>query len=375
MVKVLTVFGTRPEAIKLAPVIKELAKQSYSDQIISKVCVTGQHREMLMSFLKLFDIKPDYDLNIMKPKQTLFDITANTLIKFKNILRNEQPDIVLVQGDTNTAFAASLSAFYLRIKIGHVEAGLRSGNKYNPFPEEINRKLIDQLADLHFAPTKAAKDNLLKENFKEDAIFVTGNTIIDALFMGLERVKKKGEIYQKNSLVKKGNKLILVTGHRRESFGEDFKNICHALHQIVKLNNNVEIIYPVHLNPNVQEPVNRILGNLNRIHLIKPLDYLSFIRLMDRAYLILTDSGGVQEEAPSLGKPVLVMRNTTERPEVIEVGAAKLVGTTMHSIVEETQKLLTDRKKYAKMIGIPNPYGDGQAAKRIVAIVREIKKM
>ena len=364
--RILTILGTRPEAIKLAPVIKEMAK--HSNKIVSKVCITAQHREMLDPFLQLFGIQPDYDLNLMKPNQTLFDITVNALSSLKDVLEAERPDIVLVQGDTTTAFATSLAAFYLKIKVGHVEAGLRSGKKYNPFPEEINRKFIDHLADLHFAPTETAKRNLLMEGIKENTIFITGNTVIDALLMVLNQDNEKS---LPDLPLKRSTKLILVTGHRRESFGEDLENICRALRRIAQLNDDVEIVYPVHLNPNVQEPVRRILDSIERVHLIEPLDYAAFVQLMNKAYLILTDSGGIQEEAPSLGKPVLVMRNATERPEVIEVGAAKLVGTYEDSIVNETMKLLRDNEEYNRMAQAPNPYGDGKAAERIVKILLE----
>ena len=366
--KALTIFGTRPEAIKMAPVVKELERHS---EITSKVCVTAQHREMLDPFLKLLKLSPDYDLDIMEQDQTLFDVTTKALSGIKDVLETEQPNIVLVQGDTTTAFAASLAAFYLKVKIGHVEAGLRSGDKYNPFPEEINRRLIDHLADLHFAPTNTAKEHLLKEGIAGDTVFVTGNTVIDALFSVLSqefRIESQ-EFLPGSGLLTCNSRLILVTGHRRESFGKGVENICQALQRIAELNDDVEIVYPVHLNPNVREPVNRILGGLNRVHLTQPLDYVSFIRLMDKAYLILTDSGGIQEEASSLGKPVLVMRNATERPEAIEVGAAKLVGTSPSSIVKETTRLLNDEQEYRRMAQAPNPYGDGHAAEKIVKIL------
>ncbi len=366
-IKILSIFGTRPEAIKLAPVIKEL--KEHPAKPVCKVCVTGQHREMLDPFLKLFGIKQDYDLNIMQKDQSLFDVTCNVLSEVKEILLAEQPDIVIVQGDTTSAFVSSLAAFYLKIKVAHVEAGLRSGNKYNPFPEEINRKFVDHLADWHFAPTETSRQHLLKEGITDKTIYVTGNTVIDALFMILEHTK--GENLLNNLSFEPGNKLILVTAHRRESFGEDIRNICNALHRISEYNHDIEIIYPVHLNPNIQKPVNQILGGLARVHLIEPLDYISFIHLMNKSYLILTDSGGIQEEAPSLGKPVLVMRNTTERPEVIEAGAAKLVGTDTAKIIKETQKLLDNSKEYNSMCHSTNPYGDGKAAQRIVKILIE----
>ena len=365
MIKVLTVLGTRPEAIKLAPVIKELER--HNDKFTSRVCVTGQHREMLDPFLQLFDIKPDWDLDIMKPNQSLFDVTVSALSKLKPVLETEKPDLVLVQGDTTTAFVAALAAFYLKIKIGHVEAGLRTADKYNPFPEEINRRLISHLADLHFAPTQQAKANLLAEGIDKGSVFVTGNTVIDALFMILERTE--GQNLLADLPLQPDKKLILVTAHRRESFGEGLTNICKALKEIAEQVKDVQIVYPVHLNPNVRGPVRQLLGGVDRILLIEPLDYVRFVHLMNRAYLILTDSGGIQEEAPSLGKPVLVMRETTERPEAIEAGAAKLVGTRTERIVEETLRLLQNRDQYAKMANARNPFGDGQAARRIVDIL------
>jgi UDP-N-acetylglucosamine 2-epimerase (non-hydrolysing) len=340
MKKILTIFGTRPEAIKLAPVIKELERRN--DVFVSKVCVTAQHREMLDPFLQLFGINPDWDLNIMQPNQSLFDVTAKALIKLKEVLEKEKPDLVLVQGDTTTTFTAALAAYYLKIKVGHI-------------------------ADLHFAPTKRAKENLLSEGIPEGSIFVTGNTVVDALFMILARTKS--EDYLPKALSQPDRKLILVTAHRRESFGEGIANICLALKEIVKRVPDVEIVYPVHLNPNVREPVYRMLSGMERVHLIEPLDYISFVHLMKASYLILTDSGGIQEEAPSLGKPVLVLRNTTERPEAVEAGAAKLVGTDPQRIVAETLRLLQDPSGYSKMANVPNPFGDGKAALRIVDIL------
>jgi UDP-N-acetylglucosamine 2-epimerase (non-hydrolysing) len=365
MKKILTIFGTRPEAIKLAPVIKELERRN--DVFVSKVCVTAQHREMLDPFLQLFGINPDWDLNIMQPNQSLFDVTAKALIKLKEVLEKEKPDLVLVQGDTTTTFTAALAAYYLKIKVGHVEAGLRTLDKYNPFPEELNRRLVGHIADLHFAPTKRAKENLLSEGIPEGSIFVTGNTVVDALFMILARTKS--EDYLPKALSQPDRKLILVTAHRRESFGEGIANICLALKEIVKRVPDVEIVYPVHLNPNVREPVYRMLSGMERVHLIEPLDYISFVHLMKASYLILTDSGGIQEEAPSLGRPVLVLRNTTERPEAVEAGAAKLVGTDPQRIVAETLRLLQDPSGYSKMATVPNPFGDGKAALRIVDIL------
>ena len=367
MKKILTIFGTRPEAIKLAPVIKELERRN--DVFMSKVCVTAQHREMLDPFLQLFEIKPDWDLNIMQPNQSLFDLTAKALVKLKEVLEEEKPDLVLVQGDTTTTFTAALAAYYLKIKVGHVEAGLRTLDKYNPFPEELNRRLVGHIADLHFAPTKRAKDNLLSEGIPESSIFVTGNTVVDALFMILAQTKS--EDYLPRALFHPDCKLILVTAHRRESFGEGIANICLALREIVERASDVEIVYPVHLNPNVREPVYRMLGGEERIRLIEPLDYISFVHLMKSSYLILTDSGGIQEEAPSLGKPVLVLRNTTERPEAVEAGAAKLVGTNPQRIVEETLRLLQDPLEYFRMANVPNPFGDGKASLRIAEILKQ----
>ena len=368
VLKVMTVFGTRPEAIKLAPVIKELERRP--GRFISKVCVTAQHREMLDPFLKIFDIKPDYDLNVMKPNQSLFDVTIAVLSKLEPILRKEDPDIVLVQGDTTTAFVAALAAFYFKIKIGHVEAGLRTADKYNPFPEEINRRLISHLADLHFAPTERARANLLAEGIPDEHIFVTGNTVVDALSMIPERTK--GQALLPKLPLHPGRKVILVTAHRRENFGQGLANICQALKRIVEQAPDVEVVYPVHLNPNVRFTVEHTLKGVERIHLVQPLDYVAFVHLMSGAYLILTDSGGIQEEAPSLGKPVLVMRRTTERPEAIEAGAAKLVGTDPDVIAQETLRLLEDKEAYARMSFVSNPFGDGHAAEHIVDVLLEV---
>ena len=366
--KVLTVFGTRPEAIKLAPVIKELEKHP---EIVSRVCVTAQHREMLDQVLSLFDINPDWDLDLMRDDQNLFDITADGLRALEKVLKEEKPDIVLVQGDTTTAFVASLAAYYLKIKIGHVEAGLRTSDKYSPFPEEINRRLVDALCDLWFAPTERARQNLLAEGVLEEKVFVTGNTVIDALFLVLGQASR---VNSKLALTDFGlptsdSRLILVTGHRRESFGEGFEHICKGLRKIVEHYDDVQIVYPVHLNPNVREPVYRILGEIENIYLIEPLEYDRFAFLMNQAYLILTDSGGIQEEAPSLGKPVLVMREKTERPEAIEAGTAKLIGTDSERIFTETQQLLDDQVEYEKMAKAANPFGDGRAAARIVELL------
>ena len=365
--KTLTIFGTRPEAIKLAPLVKELQKQ---EAVTSRVCVTAQHREMLDQVLQLFKIKCDWDLDLMRKDQSLFDITARALQSLERVLKEERPDIVLVQGDTTTAFVASLAAYYLKIKIGHVEAGLRTADKFNPFPEEINRRLADVLADLWFAPTEKAKENLVQEGFPPGRIFVTGNTVIDALFLILEQQSRtKRLVLSDFGLATDDSRLILVTGHRRESFGKGFEQICYGLKKIAEHNKDIQIVYPVHLNPHVRDPVHRILGDVANIHLIEPLDYGRFAFLMSQCYLILTDSGGIQEEAPALGKPVLVMRDKTERPEAIEAGTAKLVGTNSERIFLESQKLLDDHIKYKQMARRANPFGDGRAAKRIVDIL------
>lgn len=382
MLKVMTIFGTRPEAVKLAPVIKKL--EEYKEDFESIICVTAQHRQMLDQVLELFDIKPHYDLNIMKPNQSLFELTSNVLLNIQPILEKEKPDIILVQGDTTTVFVASLAAFYLKIKIGHVEAGLRTFNKYSPFPEEINRKITTCMADLHFAPTQTSKDNLLKENTEEKDIFITGNTVIDALFLTIEKLKNdelnntfSEKVKGISELINKINpksdkKVILLTGHRRENFGQGFENICHGVKEIAN-NTDVEIIYPVHLNPNVREPVMRIIGGIKNIHLIEPLDYEPFVYLMSKSHIILTDSGGVQEEAPSLGKPVLVMRDTTERPEAVIAGTVKLVGTDKDLLVKETNKLLHDKNAYDSMSMAHNPYGDGKASQRIIDALLDFK--
>ena len=365
--KVLFLFGTRPEAIKMAPLIKEFKSE---ENFEIKVCVTAQHRQMLDQVLNFFSIKPDYDLNLMKPNQSLFDITSNTLKGLEPILDKEKPDLVFVQGDTTTAFVGTLAGFYKKIKVAHIEAGLRSYNKYSPFPEEINRVLVGHLADYHFAPTKRAKENLFKENIKEN-VFVVGNTVIDALFLGLDIIKKEGEekYYKYFDFIDFSKKIILVTGHRRDSFGKPFENICYALKEIANSFSDIEIVYPVHLNPNVREPVNKILRNQERIHLIEPLEYPYLIWLMSKSYLVLTDSGGIQEEAPSLGKPVLVMREVTERIEGIEAETAKLVGTNKEKIVKEVEVLLKDKEEYNKISKAVNPYGDGRASRRIVELI------
>lgn len=376
--KILIVFGTRPEAIKLAPLIVALRQRP--DLFITRVCVTAQHRQMLDQVLDLFEIVPDYDLNIMEPGQDLFDITCNVLQGLKPVFEQDKPDIVFVHGDTTTTMAASLAAFYCRTQVAHVEAGLRTHNKYAPFPEEINRVVTGTLADLHFAPTEAARRNLLREGVAEETIHVTGNTVVDTLLSVADKLKSdtriRSQLEQKFSFLNRDKRLILVTGHRRENFGDGFENICYALATIAECRDDVEIIYPVHLNPKVQVPVQRILGGdrHSNIHLIEPVDYLPFVYLMNRSYLIITDSGGVQEEAPTLGKPVLVMRETTERPEAIEAGTVKLVGTDREKIVRETLRILSDEQAYQAMSMEHNPYGDGKAVERIVGILKRIIK-
>jgi len=366
-VKVLTVFGTRPEAIKMAPLVHALAKDPYFE---AKVCVTAQHREMLDQVLNLFSIVPDYDLDIMQPGQGLTEITCRILEGLKPILESFKPDVVLVHGDTTTTIAASLAAFYQRIPVGHVEAGLRTGDLSSPWPEEANRTLTGHLAMYHFAPTQNARQNLLRENIPDKQIFVTGNTVIDALFWVRDTVLNNENLHSELAaqylFLDESKKLVLVTGHRRESFGQGFEQICHALVDIAAKHQDVQIVYPVHLNPNVSEPVNRILGHVKNIILIEPQDYLPFLWLMTHAWLILTDSGGIQEEAPSLGKPVLVMRETTERPEAIEAGTVRLVGTDRQRIVEEVTRLLRDNDAWQAMSRAHNPYGDGQACERIL---------
>ncbi len=368
MKKILSVFGTRPEAIKMAPVVSELKK--YPNLFDSKTCVTAQHREMLDSVLVLFEIEPEYDLNIMGQGQSLTDITCKVLQGLKSVLEDFRPDIVLVHGDTTTTFAASLAAYYEKITVGHIEAGLRTGNIYSPWPEEINRRLTSTITRYHFAPTEHARQNLLNEGVESKSIIVTGNTIIDALLSVVEKLHTDAElrlnIARDFSFLHQEKRLILVTGHRRESFGEGFESICNALKLIAEAHDDVEIVYPVHLNPKVWEPVQRILSGVKRIHLIAPQEYLPFVYLMSRSYLIITDSGGVQEEAPSLGKPVLVMRDTTERPEAMDAGTVKLVGTDAKIIVSEVSKLLSDSSAYEFMSRAHNPYGDGKAAARIV---------
>jgi UDP-N-acetylglucosamine 2-epimerase (non-hydrolysing) len=372
-IKNLIIFGTRPEAIKMAPLVKQFRKEETFD---TKVCVTAQHREMLDQVLDFFEIKPDYDLDLMKPNQDLYTLTADIILGLKPIFEDYQPDYVYVHGDTTTTMAASIAAFYSGAKICHVEAGLRTNNKLSPFPEEINRQLTGRIADFHFAPTQQSKNNLVLENICKDSIIVTGNTVIDALLESKEKVNliENAEIDKLKTIVDTSKKLILVTGHRRENHGQGFINICEALKEIGLNNKDVQIIYPVHLNPNVKEPVYKILGNIDSIDLIDPLAYPAFVWLMNQSYLIITDSGGVQEEAPSLGKPVLVMRDTTERPEAVDAGTVILVGTNKEKIVNQCNDLLNDTIKYKKMSGLHNPYGDGKACQRIAEHIISLNK-
>jgi UDP-N-acetylglucosamine 2-epimerase (non-hydrolysing) len=368
--KILIVFGTRPEAIKLAPVVHALIEDP---QLDVKVCVTAQHRQMLDQVLSLFCIVPDFDLNLMKPGQDLTDITSNVLLGMRDVFNQWLPDLVFVHGDTTTAMAASLASFYAKIPVAHVEAGLRTNDIYSPWPEEMNRRVVGRVASLHFAPTETARNNLLAEGIFPAAIHVTGNTVIDALLNVVKKidVNINQQFRERFSFLDEGKRLVLVTGHRRENFGQGFEDICKALREIAN-RSDVEIVYPVHLNPNVQAPVHRILGDCNNIHLIEPLDYLPFVYLMNRAYLLLTDSGGIQEEAPSLGKPVLVMRDTTERPEAVDAGTVKLVGTDTFRIIAEVTQLLDRNELYQSMSHAHNPYGDGKAAQRICKIINEV---
>jgi len=379
MAKVLVIFGTRPEAIKLAPVVDCLKARGQGLQTV--VCVTAQHRQMLDQVLAIFDIEPDHDLDIMRNDQDLFDITTAALAGLRRVIAEEKPDLVLVQGDTTTAFVSGLAAFYLKIPVAHVEAGLRTRDKHQPFPEEINRHLLSVLADLHFAPTDLARDNLLAEGIDENKVWVTGNTVVDALLKvaAAQETPEKRAAFESYFLEEwdldlgdrsgPDGRMILVTGHRRESFGKGFENICTALKDIALQRDDVTIVYPVHLNPNVRKPVNSILEGQGNVRLIEPIEYEAFVFLMNRSHLILTDSGGIQEEAPSLDKPVLVMRETTERPEGIEAGAVRLVGTGRDSIVSATLELLDNGSVYGKMSAAANPYGDGQAAGRIVDVL------
>jgi len=376
MNKVLVVFGTRPEAVKMAPLVKQL--EARRDTFDTRVCVTAQHRTMLDQILEAFDIQPHYDLDIMTAGQDLYDITANVLAGIRPVLAEFRPDVVLIQGDTTTSFVTALAAYYEQIDVGHVEAGLRTNNIYSPFPEEMNRQLTTRLAKYHFAPTVLNRDNLLAENVDADRIAVTGNTVIDALLMVVARIESDrarrdrvtGHILQaglKAAVLESENPMVLVTGHRRESFGAGFVNICEAIRDVATRRKDVNIVYPVHLNPNVREPVGDILAGIPNVHLMEPVSYEEFVHLMNGAYLLLTDSGGVQEEAPALGKPVLVMRENTERPEAVEAGTAKLVGTDRAEIVARVEELLSDADAYRRMATATNPYGDGTAAEQIVA--------
>jgi UDP-N-acetylglucosamine 2-epimerase (non-hydrolysing) len=366
--KVLTVFGTRPEAIKMAPLVKHLESVP---GISSRVCVTAQHRQMLDQVLELFEIRPDHDLNVMRPGQDLYSITSEILQSVRGVYEQEKPDVVLVHGDTTTTFAATLAAFYQRIRVGHVEAGLRTGNLYSPWPEEANRKLTGALARFHFAPTATSRDNLLRENVPPEHIHVTGNTVIDALLAVREKLGASKTLESSLAagfpFLRQGARLLLITGHRRENFGDGFLRICEAIARLARQYPDMDLVYPVHLNPNVREPVNRLLSGIGNVHLIEPLDYLPFVYLMTRSTVILTDSGGIQEEAPSLGKPVLVMRDTTERPEAVDAGTVRLVGTDIDAIVTGVRLLLDDPREYDRMSFAHNPYGDGQACSRIAA--------
>ena len=379
MRKVLLVFGTRPEAIKMAPLVMELQKQK--ERIETVVCVTGQHREMLDQVLEIFDIKPDYDLNIMKRGQDLYDVTARVLTGMREVLKEIKPDIVLVHGDTTTSTAAALAAFYQQIPVGHVEAGLRTHNIYSPWPEEMNRLLTGRLATYHFSPTPLSRNNLIKESINDRNIIVTGNTVIDALYWVVDKIKNNKELdnelesvlskagYDVNRL-DNGKKLVLITGHRRENFGDGFINMCTAIKDLTIKHPNVGVVYPMHLNPNVRKPIHEVFGEdlsgLKNMFFIEPLEYLSFVYLMEKSSIVLTDSGGIQEEAPGLGKPVLVMRDTTERPEALNAGTVKLVGTDYNKIVNEVSSLIDDKAAYEKMSKAVNPYGDGLACGRIV---------
>lgn len=377
MKKIMLVFGTRPEAIKMAPLVKEFYK--YPDLFQTIVCVTGQHREMLDQVLDIFNIQPDYDLNIMKQGQDLYDVTTKVLLGMRSVLKESHPDIVLVHGDTTTSTAAALAAFYQQIPVGHIEAGLRTHNIYSPWPEEINRQITSRIATYNFAPTNLSHDNLIKENIKETSIYVTGNTVIDALHWVVDKLNKDEELRKKQheTLYKAGydykadgRRIVLVTGHRRENFGNGFINICTALKELVLKYPDVDFIYPMHLNPNVRKPIHEVFGeDLNswgNMHFIEPLEYLSFVYLMEKTTIVLTDSGGIQEEAPGLGKPVLVMRDTTERPEALQAGTVKLVGANHDKIVKMVSVLLNNKEEYEKMSKAVNPYGDGKACSRIV---------
>ncbi|PKV50979.1 UDP-N-acetylglucosamine 2-epimerase (non-hydrolysing) [Aquimarina sp. MAR_2010_214] len=381
MRKVLLIFGTRPEAIKMAPLVKEFKK--YPKKFETKICVTAQHREMLDQVLSLFDIKPDFDLDLMKKGQDLYDITSRVLLGLRGVLEAENPDVILVHGDTTTSTAASMAAFYQKIKVGHIEAGLRTRNIYSPWPEEMNRQITGRIATYHFSPTKLSKKNLLDESINEDQIIVTGNTVIDALHLVLDQIRKNTNIQNDvfSSLVNVGiseskleswisseRKLVLITGHRRENFGQGFENICLGIKKLAEKYPEVDFLYPMHLNPNVRKPISEVFleNELNNVVFVEPLEYLPFVYLMSKSYLVLTDSGGIQEEAPGIGKPVLVMRNTTERPEGLEAGTVKLVGTDKDLIINEVSSLIDSKELYLKMSEASNPYGDGFASKRIV---------
>lgn len=366
-IKVLVIFGTRPEAVKMAPIVKALEKD---DNFISKVCVTAQHRDMLDQVLRIFDIVPDYDLNIFQNGQTLTQITCRALTGLEDVIKEFKPDLILVQGDTTTVFTGALAAFYHQVKIGHVEAGLRSGNLYSPYPEEANRMLTGIITNFHFAPTKNSKANLLREGYDENKIYITGNTSIDALQWVIDKNYKFDDDVI-NNIDFENKKVILLTSHRRENIGEPMENIFSAVRDITNENENVEVIYPMHLNPKVREIAHKILGNMDRVHLIEPLDYLPFTNLMAKCYLVVTDSGGVQEEAPSLGKPVLVVRKETERPEGIEAGTAKLAGVDKENIYKYLNILINNEDEYKSMAYAVNPYGDGKAAKHIVDAIRK----
>lgn len=384
MKKVLLVFGTRPEAIKMAPLVKEFQKNSRDFQTL--VCVTGQHREMLDQVLKIFEIKPDYDLNIMKQGQDLYDVTSRVLLGMRDVLKETKPDVVLVHGDTTTSTAAALAAFYQQIPVGHVEAGLRTHNIYSPWPEEMNRQMTGRIASYHFAPTPLSRQNLLKENVDEDRITVTGNTVIDALYWVVDKIKRDTALdasltdelrsagYDVDRL-RGGRRLVLITGHRRENFGDGFIRMCQAIKTLTERFPEVDFVYPMHLNPNVRKPIHEVFGqdlsHLGNMFFIEPLEYLSFVFLMEKSSVVLTDSGGIQEEAPGLGKPVLVMRDTTERPEALEAGTVKLVGTDYDKIVDGVSELLSDRAAYERMSKAVNPYGDGLACQRIVEFLKE----
>ena len=368
MIKVMSIFGTRPEAIKMAPLVKELEKR---EEIKSIVCVTAQHREMLDQVLNTFDIKPDYDLNIMKQGQTLAEVTTRALIGLEEVIKEVQPDIVLVHGDTTTTFAGALAAFYNQVAIGHVEAGLRTDDKYSPYPEEMNRQCVDRMTDLYFAPTEISKNNLLKENISEEKIYVTGNTAIDAMSTTVD----DDYVHPDLEWIKPNERMILLTAHRRENLGEPMRHIFKAIKRIVDEFSDIKVIYPIHMNPKVREVASEVFDGCDRIRLIEPLEVFDFHNFQNKSYIILTDSGGIQEEAPSLGKPVLVLRDTTERPEGIKAGTLKLVGTDEEVIYEETKKLLTNINEYEKMSKASNPYGDGHASERIVdAIVKYVNK-